>query len=146
MLKISKFCLASSASMTGQRNIAVTAARSIDQKWRADKGLPENPNAFGPLTNMPDYTFLDGRTTPLGVGIPSKYCMNSCLTRIALQSNQKRRLLKQQEIASKIVELSGELEFAKQRHERLKAEAAAEKQRIIQNKLKPKGHLLLKRK
>ncbi|XP_017027753.1 large ribosomal subunit protein mL52 [Drosophila kikkawai] len=127
MLKITKLCLASSASATAQRNIAISASRCIDQKWRADKGLPENPNAFGPLTNMPDYTFLDGRTTPLG-------------------SNQKRRLLKQQEIASKIVELTGELEFAKQRHERLKAQAAAEKQRIIQNKLKPKGHLLLKQK
>ncbi|KAH8277839.1 hypothetical protein KR018_008504 [Drosophila ironensis] len=109
-----------------QRNLSLSAVRSIDQKWRAGKGLPENPNSFGPLTNLPDYSFLDGRPTPLG-------------------ANQKRRILKQQEIASKIVELSGELEFAKQRHERLKTEAAAEKQRILQDKLKPKGHLLLKK-
>ncbi|KAH8275257.1 hypothetical protein KR026_003978 [Drosophila bipectinata] len=127
MLQITKICLANTASLTVQRNLSVTAVRSIDQKWRAGKGLPENPNAFGPLTNMPDYTFLDGRPTPLG-------------------ANQKRRLLKQQEIAAKIVELSGELEFAKERHERLKTEAEAEKQRILQNKLKPKGHLLLKQK
>lgn len=63
-----------------------------------------------------------------------------------LQSNQKKRLMKQQEIAAKIVELSSELDFAKQRHERLKMQAQAEKQRILQNKLKPKGHLLLKKK
>jgi len=44
------------------------------------------------------------------------------------------------------VELSGELEFAKQRHERLKEAAESEKQRLIQSKLKPKGHLLLKQK
>lgn len=44
------------------------------------------------------------------------------------------------------MELSGELEFAKQRHEKLKSEAQAEKQRILQNKLKPKGQLLLKKK
>lgn len=44
------------------------------------------------------------------------------------------------------MELSGELEFAKQRHERLKAEAEAKKQRILQTKLKPKGHLMLKKK
>lgn len=63
-----------------------------------------------------------------------------------MQSNQNKRLLKQQEIAAKIVELSGELDFAKERHERLQKQAQAEKQRIIQNKLKPKGHLLLKKK
>eukprot|EP00099_Drosophila_melanogaster_P019083 NP_610313.1 mitochondrial ribosomal protein L52 [Drosophila melanogaster] len=126
MLKITKICLASSATSTAQRSIALTAPRAIDQKWRAAKGLPENPNAFGPLTNLPDYTYLDGRPTPLG-------------------ANQKRRLIKQQEIATRIVELSGELEFAKQRHERLKANAESEKQRLIRSKLKPKGHFLLKK-
>jgi hypothetical protein len=39
----------------------------LDQKWRDEKGLPANPNAEGPLTNLPDYTFMDGRPTPLGV-------------------------------------------------------------------------------
>ncbi|XP_039501631.1 39S ribosomal protein L52, mitochondrial [Drosophila santomea] len=126
MLKITKICLAPFATITAQRSIALTATRAIDQKWRASRGLPENPNAFGPLTNMPDYTYLDGRPTPLG-------------------ANQKRRLLKQQEIATRIVELSGELEFAKQRHERLKENAESEKQRLIRSKLKPKGHLLLKK-
>lgn len=127
MLQINKLCFTTSNLITAQRHVTLSAVRAIDQKWRASKGLPENPNAFGPLTNMPDYTFLDGRTTPMG-------------------SNQKKRLIKQQEIAAKIVELSGELEFAKQRHEKLKSEAQAEKQRILQNKLKPKGQLLLKKK
>ncbi|XP_034106813.1 large ribosomal subunit protein mL52 [Drosophila nasuta] len=127
MLQISRFCLTTANTVTAQRHIAISASRFIDQKWRADRGLTENPNAFGPLTNLPDYTYLDGRATPLG-------------------SNQKKRLLKQQEVAAKIVELSSELEFAKARHERLKSEAKAEKQRIIQNKLKPKGQLLLKKK
>lgn len=26
-----------------------------------------NPNIFGPLTNLPDYSYMDGRPTPLGV-------------------------------------------------------------------------------
>ncbi|EDW09174.2 39S ribosomal protein L52, mitochondrial [Drosophila mojavensis] len=127
MLKLSTLCLINPALITAQRHVALSAVRCVDQGWRAAKGLPENPNAFGPLTNLPDYTYLDGRPTPLG-------------------SNQHRRLLKQQEIAAKIVELSSELDFAKERHERLKKQAQAEKQRIIQNKLKPKGHLLLKKK
>ncbi|XP_030383150.1 39S ribosomal protein L52, mitochondrial [Scaptodrosophila lebanonensis] len=127
MLKIQKLCIAATTTATAQRHVALTAVRSIDQKWRASRGLPQNPNAFGPLTNLPDYTFLDGRPTPLG-------------------SNQKKRLLKQQEIATKIVQLSGELDYAKKRHETLKAAADAERQRIIENKLKPKGHLLLNKK
>lgn len=36
-------------------------------KWRYARGLPRNPNTAGPLTDLPDYTFMDGRPTPLGV-------------------------------------------------------------------------------
>lgn len=39
----------------------------LDQKWRQTKGFSENPNAEGPLSSMKDYTFMDGRPTPLGV-------------------------------------------------------------------------------
>lgn len=49
------------------RQFSCTAIRALDQKWREQKGLQGNPNAFGPLTNLPDYSFLDGRPTPLGV-------------------------------------------------------------------------------
>lgn len=58
---------------SAQRHVSLTAARAIDQRWREAKGLPENPNAFGPLTNLPDYTYLDGRTTPLGVSFLTFY-------------------------------------------------------------------------
>ncbi|XP_017836626.1 39S ribosomal protein L52, mitochondrial [Drosophila busckii] len=126
MFKIGKLSISCVNTIAAQRQFTLSAARHIDQKWRAAKGLPENPNAFGPLTNLPDYTYLDGRTTPLG-------------------SNQKKRLLKQQEIATKIVELSSELEFAKKRHAQLKAKAQAERDRVMKNKLKPKGPLLLKK-
>lgn len=51
------------------RNISCTSKLHLDQKWREERGLPANPNEFGPLTNLPDYTFLDGRPTPMGVSI-----------------------------------------------------------------------------
>ncbi|XP_037954453.1 39S ribosomal protein L52, mitochondrial-like [Teleopsis dalmanni] len=114
------------ASGVLKRNISLTASCYYDQKWREDKGLPMNSNAFGPLTNLPDYTFLDGRPTPLG-------------------SNQKARLERQHQIAEKMVTQISELNYAKERHARLKAEKSAEKESIIKNKLKPKGHLLLKK-
>ena len=40
---------------------------NVDQKWRQEKRLAENPNMEGPLTNLPDFTYMDGRPTPLGV-------------------------------------------------------------------------------
>jgi len=30
--------------------------------------MASNPNAYGPLTDGPDYSFLDGRPTPPGTG------------------------------------------------------------------------------
>lgn len=35
------------------------------KEWRVSKGLSINKNAEGILTDGPDYTFLDGRPTPL---------------------------------------------------------------------------------
>ncbi|XP_073844870.1 mitochondrial ribosomal protein L52 [Musca autumnalis] len=106
------------------RNISCTAKVCIDQRWREEKGLPANPNEFGPLTNLPDYTFLDGRPTPMG-------------------SNQKKRLLKQQAMAAKIVTLNKELDMAKQRYQKLQQQEQEQRQKIMQAKLKPKGKLLL---
>lgn len=47
--------------------IHTSAAKLIDQEWRHDQRLPANPNKEGPLTNLPDFTYMDGRPTPLGV-------------------------------------------------------------------------------
>ncbi|XP_004520622.1 39S ribosomal protein L52, mitochondrial [Ceratitis capitata] len=126
MLRIPNYLINVAQNVTITRQISCTSMRALDQKWREDKGLPGNPNAFGPLTNLPDYSFLDGRPTPLG-------------------ANQKRRLQKQQEIAAKIVTLNGELDFAKKRYARIQAEKNSERENILNNKLKPKGHLLLKK-
>ncbi|XP_043474220.1 39S ribosomal protein L52, mitochondrial [Leptopilina heterotoma] len=96
----------------------------IDQKWRKQRGLTLNPNRFGPLTNLPDYSFKDGRTVPLGV-------------------NQSKRLNKNREYAEKIVKLVGEVDYAVERYYRLIEEKKQERDEILRNKLKPKGQLLL---
>lgn len=54
-------------TINGYRGIQTSAVRAIDMKWREERGLARNPNTHGPLTNLPDYTFMDGRPTPLGV-------------------------------------------------------------------------------
>lgn len=53
--------------------------------------------------------------------------------------------MRQREMAARIVQLSGELDYAKQRHANIQHEADMDKKRIIDGKLKPKGHLLLRR-
>lgn len=63
-----------------------------------------------------------------------------------LQRRQKRRVMFQRELAQKIVTGSWEIDYAVDRHKKVEEEKVKEKQRILQNKLKPKGHLLLKKK
>ncbi|CAH1980422.1 unnamed protein product [Acanthoscelides obtectus] len=101
--------------------------RGLDQKWRKERGLPLNPNVHGVLTDSPDYTFLDGRLTPYGVG-------------------QKMRILKQKEVLSQVIDLTEEVDFAVERHNRLLIEEENKKKAILDKKLKPKGLALLKKK
>ncbi|XP_045495422.1 39S ribosomal protein L52, mitochondrial [Colias croceus] len=106
------------------RSLCCSAALQSKQ-WRISQGLSANRTAEGILTDGPDYTFLDGRPTPL------------------LQK-QKLRMLKQQDYATKIVQLTSELDFAKTRYQdniRLEQE---ERDNIIKNRLKPKGKFLKK--
>lgn len=119
--------LASIAISPNSRYINTTSIRYLIQKWRKEKGLPMNPNAYGVLTDTPDYTFLDGRPTPIGV-------------------NQKQRMIKQKEILDKIIQLNSEIDFAIERHAKLKEVETERRKKIIEGKLKPKGSLLLKNK
>lgn len=114
-----------SGNFTQIRNISVTPCVSLIQKWRGERGLPLNPNANGVLTDKADFSYVDGRPTPYGVG-------------------QKRRLLKQKDLLNKILTLSKEVDYAVERHQTKLAQEKLEKQRIIDSKLKPKGILLNK--
>lgn len=99
----------------------------MNQKWRRARGLPLNPNASGILTDGADYTFLDGRPTPYGV-------------------HQRDRILKQREIAKQIIKLTGEIDFAVDRHKQMMIDEQKRRKEILDNKLKPKGIELLKKK
>ncbi|GLV34854.1 mitochondrial ribosomal protein L52 [Carabus blaptoides fortunei] len=106
-------------------SISTSGARNLIQAYRKQKGQPMNPNSYGPLTDLPDFTYLDGRSTPLGM-------------------RQKKRMLKQKEIAQTILTLSKEIDFAVKRHEDMVTTEKENAEKILANKLKPKGHLLLK--
>lgn len=83
-----------------------------------------NPTAYGVLTDGPDYTYLDGRLTPLG-------------------TRQKLKILRQREIRDQIIQLTGEIDFAVERHKQLQFEDEQRKQQILDKKLKPKASNLL---
>ncbi|XP_044269818.1 39S ribosomal protein L52, mitochondrial [Tribolium madens] len=113
--------------LTSRRCFGTTQTIHLNQKWRQQRGLPLNPNSCGVLTDGPDYSFLDGRPTPYGVG-------------------QKKRIMKNQELTEQIIKLAGEIDFAVERHNKLTQEENNRKQKILDNKLKPKGVELLKKK
>lgn len=54
--------------------------------------------------------------------------------------------MRQREMAARIVQLSSELDYAKDRYRTIQEKEVADKQAILDSKLKPKGHLLLKQK
>ncbi|XP_066254229.1 large ribosomal subunit protein mL52 [Euwallacea similis] len=95
-----------------------------NKNLRREKGLSGNPNASGVLADSSDYSFLDGRITPLGIG-------------------QKERLLKNEEAKLKIIALSNEIDFAVERYNRIQEEEKSKKEKILASKLKPKGATLL---
>ncbi|KAF9408946.1 hypothetical protein HW555_011522 [Spodoptera exigua] len=99
----------------------------LSKHWREERGLSRNRNAEGILTDAPDFTYLDGRPTPL------------------LQK-QKKRMLRQREFASKIFEMCSELDFAKERYNYIEASKEQERQNFIANRLKAKGDALNKKK
>lgn len=62
------------------------------------------------------------------------------------QRRQLNRVKLQRDLAQKIVTGSWEIEYAIKRHKRINEEEVKGKQDILDSKLKPKGHLLLKKK
>lgn len=57
-----------------------------------------------------------------------------------------KRVLLQRKLTKNIIDGSLEIEHALKRHKELQAKKLNQEQAIIENKLKPKGHLLLKKK
>lgn len=152
------------AGMTSIRTFHVTGI-NMDILWRQRRRLPKNITSAGPLTDLPDYSFVDGRPTPLGVSghkpiwssvnrTNSKICsasshevyltlINSIFLLLSFsQTRQFVRLQRQQKIASRIVEGIDEIDFAKERYQKSLHAREQTRQQIVNSKLKPKGILL----
>uniref|UniRef100_A0A8C4QVH5 Large ribosomal subunit protein mL52 n=1 Tax=Eptatretus burgeri TaxID=7764 RepID=A0A8C4QVH5_EPTBU len=89
-------------------------------EWRVKHGLAENNSVYGPLTDLPDWSFADGRPAPIQKGIA-------------------RRRVQRAEIASQIVSLSHQMENAMTQWHNKKAEMARDQERENSMKFKAKG-------
>ncbi|KAM4612243.1 large ribosomal subunit protein mL52 [Polymixia lowei] len=109
------------------RPFSTTCGAQAGQKWRMEHGLSPTGSEYGPLTDLPDWSFADGRPAP-----PLK--------------GHLRRKQQREALARRIVMLNSEvdrgMEMWKERQE--------EDIRVEEHKksllLKPKGNLLLKKK
>ncbi|XP_069044818.1 large ribosomal subunit protein mL52 [Lepisosteus oculatus] len=109
------------------RPLSSTAGAQAGSKWRIDHGFARSGSEYGPLTDLPDWSFADGRPAP-----PLK--------------GQIRRQKEREEFARRVVTLSSEVDsgMEKWRQRQEEARQSVEKQRSLL--LKPKGQLLAKRK
>ncbi|XP_069375231.1 large ribosomal subunit protein mL52 [Paralichthys olivaceus] len=109
------------------RSFSTTRGAQAGEKWRKEHGLARSGTEYGPLTDLPDWSFADGRPAPLLKG-------------------QQRRKQEREVLARRIVMLNNEVDKG---IERLK-EKQEEAKRLEEHKksllLKPKGRLLLKKK
>ncbi|XP_077356233.1 large ribosomal subunit protein mL52 [Festucalex cinctus] len=109
------------------RELSTTRGAQGGQKWRLEHGLARSGSEYGPLTDLPDWSFADGRPAP-----PMKGML--------------RRRQEREELARRIVMLDAEVDRGIESWR----ERGEEAQRMEEHKrsllLKPKGKLLKKKK
>ncbi|XP_069113786.1 large ribosomal subunit protein mL52-like [Argopecten irradians] len=89
-------------------------------EWRVKQGKAMDGISYGPLTDLPDYTYLDGRPTPLSKG-------------------QLRRREMNKEMAKNVMKMMNELDFTKEFAEKRRQEQLQiEKLKSVPS-FKPKG-------
>ncbi|XP_025049325.1 39S ribosomal protein L52, mitochondrial [Alligator sinensis] len=92
-------------------------------EWRKRQGFAPSSAGYGPLRDLPDWSFVDGRPAPPWKG-------------------QLRRQQENEDFARRVVRLSTELSQAKQRWKKLQEAAQEQEQLRLQRQLQPKGGTL----
>ncbi|XP_037691457.1 39S ribosomal protein L52, mitochondrial isoform X4 [Choloepus didactylus] len=50
--------------LSSVRRLHCCAAARAGSQWRLGQGLAANPSGYGPLTELPDWSYADGRPAP----------------------------------------------------------------------------------
>ncbi|XP_066244657.1 large ribosomal subunit protein mL52 isoform X2 [Saccopteryx leptura] len=109
--------------LSSVRRLHCSAAARAGSQWRLQQGLAASPSGYGPLTELPDWSYADGRPAP-----PMK--------------GQLRRKAQREKFARRVVLLSQEMEAGLQAWELKQQEKLQEEERKQKNALKPKGAAL----
>ncbi|VCX39583.1 unnamed protein product [Gulo gulo] len=105
------------------RRLHSSVAAQAGSQWRLQQGLAANPSGYGPLTELPDWSYADGRPAPPMRG-------------------QLRRKAQREKFARRVVLLSQEMDAGLQAWQLRQQEKLQEEERKQKNALKPKGALL----
>ncbi|KAM3590384.1 uncharacterized protein V6R79_008505 [Siganus canaliculatus] len=109
------------------RQFSSTCRVQAGEKWRKEHGLARSGTEYGPLTDLPDWSYADGRPAP-----PMK--------------GQLRRKQEREVLARRIVMLNAEVDRGMEAWSEKQAEAKRQEQHKQSLLLKPKGKLLMKKK
>ncbi|XP_073693705.1 large ribosomal subunit protein mL52 [Garra rufa] len=119
------FCTA--VSRQSIRPFSSSCVTLAGKKWRLENGLARCGSEYGPLTDLPDWSYADGRPAP-----PLK--------------GQIRRQKQREEFARRAVYLSAEVDEGMKRWQEKKEAEKQKEEHVKSLLLKPKGNLLLKNK
>uniref|UniRef100_A0A3B4F909 Large ribosomal subunit protein mL52 n=1 Tax=Pundamilia nyererei TaxID=303518 RepID=A0A3B4F909_9CICH len=106
------------------RQFSTTCGVQAGEKWRKEHGLARSGTEYGPLTDLPDWSFADGRPAP----------------------PMKGQLRRRQERERRIVMLNSEVDRGMEAWREKQEEAKRMEEHKKSLLLKPKGKLLMKKK
>ncbi|XP_012677605.2 39S ribosomal protein L52, mitochondrial [Clupea harengus] len=109
------------------RSFSSTSWAQAGQIWRLSHGLPANGSDYGPMTDLPDWSYADGRARPTMKG-------------------QLRRQTERTEFARRVVSLSSEVDMGMKHWQETKEAENQKEQRRKALLLKAKGNSKLKKK
>nr|XP_016852941.1 PREDICTED: 39S ribosomal protein L52, mitochondrial [Anolis carolinensis] len=103
------------------RSFHCSAVDQAGGAWRVRQGFPVNPSEYGPLTDLPDWSFADGRPAP------------------PMQGYLRRRE-KNAELARRVVMISAEIDSGMEKWEAKQREEEQKAQEKRRKRLQPKGY------
>uniref|UniRef100_A0A8D0G687 Large ribosomal subunit protein mL52 n=1 Tax=Sphenodon punctatus TaxID=8508 RepID=A0A8D0G687_SPHPU len=108
---------------TSTRNLHCGNVSLAGGDWRARYGFSNSPSGYGPMTDLPDWSFADGRP-----GIPWK--------------GQVRRKQENEAFARRVAMISKEMDYGIQSLAMQQQKQQQAKEAKRQNRLRPKGGTL----
>ncbi|XP_060886958.1 39S ribosomal protein L52, mitochondrial [Labrus mixtus] len=109
------------------RQFSTTCGVRAGDKWRKEHGLSRTGSEYGPLTDLPDWSFADGRPAP------------------PLKGHLKRKQ-QREDTARRIVMLSSEVDMGIEAWREKQEEAKRVEEHKKSLLLKPKGKLRMNKK